>query len=249
MIAVHIVGGDDRGHRGLAASWRRMACWRRRPSSTSCRGLATEPRSARGAGRAAPRRWRPDRCSTMLRLEPAVRRLPAAAGGRIDPTVAVLPAVPAGRYRVRVEGGGSGGWLMLGIGQDQFALRSEALTWPAPPIEIEFPVDVRALIVRGDEDARRGRPPCGRRAAVDRAGARASDRPRRAARGEVRRCVGVLSRRSQLRGAGRVLGRREPAVDVRRAGRPAAVVGRPAPAQRAGRESPDARVRPVARGA
>ena len=44
---------------------------------------------------------------------------------------------------------------MIGIGQDQFALRSEALTWPAPPIEIEFPVDVRALIVRGDEDARR----------------------------------------------------------------------------------------------
>jgi hypothetical protein len=44
---------------------------------------------------------------------------------------------------------------MLGIGQDQFALRSEAITWPAPPIEMTFPIDVRALIVRGDEDARR----------------------------------------------------------------------------------------------
>ena len=88
----------------------------------------------------------------MLPLEPAVLR-GAGGRGRSDPTVAVLPAVPAGRYRVRVEGGGPGGWLMLGIGQDQFALRSEAIAWPAPPIEIDFPVDVRALIVRGDEDA------------------------------------------------------------------------------------------------
>jgi hypothetical protein len=44
---------------------------------------------------------------------------------------------------------------MLGVGQDQFALRSEALSWPAAPIELDFPVDVRALVVRGDEDARR----------------------------------------------------------------------------------------------
>jgi len=44
---------------------------------------------------------------------------------------------------------------MLGVGQDQFALRSERLPWPPSPIEIEFPVDVRALVVRGDEDARR----------------------------------------------------------------------------------------------
>ncbi len=44
---------------------------------------------------------------------------------------------------------------MFGIGQDQFALRSVAVTWPTPPIEIAFPVDVRALIVRGDEDVRR----------------------------------------------------------------------------------------------
>jgi hypothetical protein len=90
-----------------------------------------------------------------LPLEPAVVR-GTGARGRSDPTVAVLPAVPAGRYRVRVEGGGSGGMMMLGIGQDQFALRSEAIAWPARPIEIAFPVDVRALIVRGDEDLRRG---------------------------------------------------------------------------------------------
>ncbi len=117
-------------------------------------GVATEPRTL-ALQIMPPRVLAPDRLLAMLWLEPAVRRLPAAARGRTDPTVAVLPRIPAGRYRLRVEGGGPGGWLMLGIGQDQFALRSEALTWPAPPIEIEFPVDVRALIVRGDEDARR----------------------------------------------------------------------------------------------
>jgi hypothetical protein len=119
------------------------------------RGIATGPRSL-ALQIVPPRVLAADRLLEMLWLEPVVRRLPAAARGRTDPTVAVLPAIPAGRYRVRLEGGGTGGWLMLGIGQDQFALRSEALTWPAVPIEIDFPVDVHALIIRGDEDARRG---------------------------------------------------------------------------------------------
>jgi hypothetical protein len=44
---------------------------------------------------------------------------------------------------------------MVGIGQDQFALKTLAITSPPVPIEIDFPVDVRALIVRGDDDARR----------------------------------------------------------------------------------------------
>jgi hypothetical protein len=120
------------------------------------RSLATEPR-ALAVQVMPPRTLAAGRLLEMLPLEPAV--LSAAGGrGRIDPTVAVLPAIPAGRYRVRVilqDGGGSGGMMMFGIGQDQFALRSVAVTWPAPPIEIAFPVDVRALIVRGDEDVRR----------------------------------------------------------------------------------------------
>ena len=120
------------------------------------RSLATEP-AALAVQVMPPRALAAGRLLEMLPLEPAV--LGAGGGrGRIDPTVAVLPAIPAGRYRVRVipqDGGGSGGMLMLGIGQDQFALRSVAVTWPTPPIEIAFPVDVRALIVRGDEDVRR----------------------------------------------------------------------------------------------
>ena len=102
----------------------------------------------------SPRLIAPDALLPLLTLEPEVARV-SGARGRIDPTVAALPAVPAGRYRLRLEGGGAGGWLMLGIGQDQFAVHSEALSWPAAPIELDFPVDVRALVVRGDEDARR----------------------------------------------------------------------------------------------
>lgn len=117
------------------------------------RRVATEPRAVAVQVR-PPRVLANERLLDMLRLELVVRP-PTIAGGRTDSTVAVLPAIPAGRYRVRIGGGGPAGWLMLGIGQDQFALWSEALTWPAPPIDIEFPVDVRALIIRGDENARR----------------------------------------------------------------------------------------------
>ena len=117
------------------------------------RGLAAEPR-ALAVQVMPPRVLSSGRLLEMLPLEPVVLG-GGPLRGRSDPTIAVLPSVPAGTYRVRVEGSGTGGWLMLGIGQDQFALRSEAITWPAPPIEMTFPVDVRALIVRGDEDARR----------------------------------------------------------------------------------------------
>ena len=117
------------------------------------RGLAAEPR-ALAVQIMPPRVLSSGRLLEMLPLEPAVLGS-GPLRSRSDPTIAVLPLVPAGTYRVRVEGSGTGGWLMLGIGQDQFALRSEAITWPAPPIEMTFPIDVRALIVRGDEDARR----------------------------------------------------------------------------------------------
>ena len=44
---------------------------------------------------------------------------------------------------------------MVGIGRDQFSIVSGPLASPAAPIELNFPVDVRAIVVRGDEQARR----------------------------------------------------------------------------------------------
>jgi hypothetical protein len=87
---------------------------------------------------------------------PSTLRIEAPVGvGRSDQPLVTLPSVPAGRYRVRPRTRNPGGWLMIGIGRDQFALRTEQLAYPPLPIDVDFPVDVRALIVRGDEEARR----------------------------------------------------------------------------------------------
>jgi hypothetical protein len=81
--------------------------------------------------------------------------LPSGGLGRDEQPLVTFPAIPAGRYRVLTRTRGPGGWLMLGIGQDQFAIVSGPLSWPAQPVDINLPVTVRALVVRGDEEARR----------------------------------------------------------------------------------------------
>ena len=90
-----------------------------------------------------------------IRIAPDRRYALSAGRGRRDRPLLALPAVPAGTYRVQPRTRGPGGVLMIGIGADQLALRTETLTFPPSPIDISFPVDVRALIVRGDEDAQR----------------------------------------------------------------------------------------------
>jgi hypothetical protein len=97
----------------------------------------------------------PTRVPSLLRIDPGTRFVTNGGAGRNDRPLLTLPAVPAGRYRVRARTSGQGGWLMIGIGQDQFALKTLPIAYPPAPIDIEFPVDVRALIVRGDDDARR----------------------------------------------------------------------------------------------
>ncbi|MEP6592778.1 MAG: hypothetical protein ABJC51_03755, partial [Acidobacteriota bacterium] len=65
------------------------------------------------------------------------------------------PLLPAGRYRLEPRGLHASGWLMVGIGREQFSLTSGPLDGPVPPVDLDFPVDVRAIVVRGDEQARR----------------------------------------------------------------------------------------------
>ncbi len=75
---------------------------------------------------------------------------------REDRPIFALPAIPAGEYRLSVErGGAAGGWLMVGIGRDQFAIVTRPAEEFASEIPLRFPVDIRAIVVRGDEDARR----------------------------------------------------------------------------------------------
>jgi hypothetical protein len=90
----------------------------------------------------------------LLRMEPRPSTAPGGAGPNDRPLYQVA-AVPAGRYRLRPRGSGASGWLMIGIGRDQFSLKSGPLGSPPQPIDLDFPVDVRAIVVRGDEQARR----------------------------------------------------------------------------------------------
>lgn len=90
----------------------------------------------------------------MLRIEPDPSTTLGGAGQNDRPLYQIA-SVPAGRYRLEPRGAGASGWLMVGIGRDQFSLKSGPLTAPPEPIVLDFPVDVRAIVVRGDEQARR----------------------------------------------------------------------------------------------
>jgi hypothetical protein len=90
----------------------------------------------------------------MLRIEPRASTAPGGAGTNDRPLYQV-PLVPAGVYRLRPRGGDPAGWLMIGIGRDQFSLRSGPLSSMPQPIVLTLPVDVRAIVVRGDELTRR----------------------------------------------------------------------------------------------
>ena len=100
------------------------------------------------------RRLTADQVPPLVRMEPRPSTAPGGAGPNDRPLYQVA-AVPAGRYRLQPHGSVTAGWLMIGIGRDQFSLKSGPLANPAQPIDIEFPVDVRAIVVRGDEQARR----------------------------------------------------------------------------------------------
>jgi hypothetical protein len=67
-----------------------------------------------------------------------------------------VAGIPAGQYRLRLRAQGAGdAWVMVGIGRDQFSLHTAPIGSPPQPILLDFPVDVRAIVVRGDDQARR----------------------------------------------------------------------------------------------
>jgi hypothetical protein len=74
--------------------------------------------------------------------------------GAETPPMFALPILPAGQYRIQLSGVTPRGWAMIGIAReprDPFALRTVQL--PSDAIDLTFPLPVRALVVRGDEDA------------------------------------------------------------------------------------------------
>jgi hypothetical protein len=69
--------------------------------------------------------------------------------------LAVFPAVPAGSYLLQVRRrGGADGWVMAGVGNDQFAILTQPIAAFDAGVRLDLPVDVRAIAVRTDEGAR-----------------------------------------------------------------------------------------------
>lgn len=91
--------------------------------------------------------------AAALRIE-APRSTARGCAGNFDRPLFSLPPLPAGRYRLRLRAQNASGLLLIGIGCDQFSLVTEPLTAPPRAIDLDFPVDIRRLMVRGDEEAR-----------------------------------------------------------------------------------------------
>jgi hypothetical protein len=91
----------------------------------------------------------PQRIRLELRRQTAIDR----SSGRNVPLFEV-PRVPAGEYRITPVAATPRGWLMVGIGRDQFAIRTEQIANPPQSMTVRFPVPVRGIVIRGDEDAR-----------------------------------------------------------------------------------------------
>ena len=75
--------------------------------------------------------------------------------GRDERPIFAVPALPAGDYLLTTERRVPGGWLLVGVGRDQFAVLSQPAEAFVTGVEVRFPVAVRGIFVRGDEDARR----------------------------------------------------------------------------------------------
>ena len=95
----------------------------------------------------------PSNVPGRLRIE-QVRRSARRPGGAETPPMFALPSLPAGQYRIHLNGVSPRGWAMIGIAReprDPFALRT--LPLPVEAVDLTFPLPVRALVVRGDEEA------------------------------------------------------------------------------------------------
>jgi len=101
------------------------------------------------------RRLRPADAWGMT-LEHVIPPRGARGGARpLNRPLAVFPALPAGSYLLQVRRHGAGdGWIMAGVGNDQFAIVTQPIAAFDAGVRLDLPVDVRAINVRVDEGAR-----------------------------------------------------------------------------------------------
>lgn len=90
-----------------------------------------------------------------MRLEVPISRDGRSPGPRGAGALATFTWVPAGSYVISVHRhGGGDGWIMVGVGDDQFAILTQPIAAFDAGATIALPVDVRALTIRADEGAR-----------------------------------------------------------------------------------------------
>ncbi|PYR93984.1 MAG: hypothetical protein DMF84_07090 [Acidobacteria bacterium] len=102
------------------------------------------------------RRLTIDELVSRMRIE--VHVVPTSRpGSRVNRPLVTLSGIPAGDYRLTVHQHGADGWIMACVGADRdpFALLTEPIANMTEASVLRFPVDVRSLLVRGDEDAAR----------------------------------------------------------------------------------------------
>jgi hypothetical protein len=88
-----------------------------------------------------------------LRMRPELAEVPEGpAGDRV--ALFAIPTVPAGEYRLRPRLRGTGGRLTIAAGREPLTMYSTAVA-SADAIVLRLPVDVPALLIRGDDEARR----------------------------------------------------------------------------------------------
>ena len=90
-----------------------------------------------------------------MRIEAPVRRTGRGGGRGLNRPLAAFPLVPPGTYLLSVKRrGGGDGLLMVGVGNDQFAIVMQPLAAFDAGVSVNLPAGARALTIRGDEGAR-----------------------------------------------------------------------------------------------
>ena len=98
----------------------------------------------------------PKATAWSMSLEVPVSRRAGRGGPRpLNRPLAVFPGVPAGSYLLQVKRAhGGDGWVMAGVGNDQFAIVTQPIAAFDGGVHVDLPVDVRAISIRSDEGAR-----------------------------------------------------------------------------------------------
>jgi len=93
--------------------------------------------------------------AAAMPIDVLIRPLLRAGSRALHRPVAAFPVLPPGSYLLSAKRHGRGdGWVMAGLGNDQFAIVTQPIAAFDTGVRLDLPVGVRRLSVRADEGAR-----------------------------------------------------------------------------------------------